>query len=152
VAGLVADGLRRGVIPAARIHYEYGDNELRLINAQRETLEEISHATGLDIRPPGGGGPGGALFQLLKGHVLRKDGAFHPGSSIHELGGARMGDHPASSVLNRFNQCWDSPNVFVTDGACFPSSGSQNTTLTIMALTARACDYAADEHRQGAFG
>ncbi len=64
-----------------------------------------------------------------------------PGSSIHEIGTARMGDDPSSSVLNPHNQCWDVKNLFVTDGSCFPSGGFQNPTLTMMALTVRACDY-----------
>jgi choline dehydrogenase-like flavoprotein len=139
-------------VPAARISYEYGDHERQLIAAQREALHEICHIAGLEIRPPGGSGVlNRTAFELLKGGVLRDDGAFIPGASVHELGGARMGRDARTSVLNRFNQCWDSPNLFVTDGACFVTSGSQNTTLTIMAITARACDYAVDELRRGAF-
>ncbi|MEM7572658.1 MAG: GMC family oxidoreductase [Bacteroidota bacterium] len=64
------------------------------------------------------------------------------GKSIHEMGTARMGHHPASSVLNAFNQMHAVPNIFVTDGACMTSSACQNPSLTYMALTARACDYA----------
>jgi choline dehydrogenase-like flavoprotein len=60
-----------------------------------------------------------------------------------------MGNDRRTSVLNRFNQCWDASNVFVTDGACFASAGTQNPTLTIMALTARACDYIATEMAAG---
>ncbi|HIC79486.1 MAG TPA: GMC family oxidoreductase [Kiloniellaceae bacterium] len=65
-----------------------------------------------------------------------------PGMAIHECGTARMGSTPESSVLDPFNQCWDAKGLYVTDGACFPSQGAQNPTLTIMALTARACDHA----------
>ena len=65
-----------------------------------------------------------------------------PGASIHECGTARMGSDPANSVLDPHNQCWDAQGLYVTDGACFPSQGSQNPTLTILALTARACDHA----------
>ena len=64
-----------------------------------------------------------------------------PGMAIHELGTARMGDDPKTSVLNAYNQLHDVPNVFVMDGACFPSSGCQNPTLTMMAVTVRACDH-----------
>jgi choline dehydrogenase-like flavoprotein len=67
-----------------------------------------------------------------------------PGSSAHEMGTARMGSDPATSVLNAHNQAWDVPNLFVTDAASFPSSGHRNPTLTIMALTVRACGYLAD--------
>ena len=69
------------------------------------------------------------------------------GAAIHECGGARMGDDPAKSVLNAYNQCWDVKNLFVTDGSCFPSSGTVGPALTIMALTARACDYIAKEYK-----
>ncbi|MEC4089189.1 GMC family oxidoreductase [Pseudoalteromonas rubra] len=68
-----------------------------------------------------------------------------PGSGIHELGTARMGKDPKDSVLNGFNQSHDIPNLFVTDGASFCSSAVQNPSLTFMALTVRAVDYAAKE-------
>lgn len=72
------------------------------------------------------------------------------GAAIHECGGARMGTDPATSVLNQFNQSWDVPNLFVTDASCYVSNGMVGPTLTIMALTARACEYIAKEHAQGA--
>ena len=65
-----------------------------------------------------------------------------PGLAIHECGTARMGEDPRHSVLDPNNQCWDAKGLYVTDGACFPSQGSQHPTLTIMALTARACHHA----------
>jgi choline dehydrogenase-like flavoprotein len=68
-----------------------------------------------------------------------------PGLAIHELGTARMGRDPKTSVLNGFNQSHDIPNLFVTDGASFCSSAVQNPSLTFMALTARAVDYAVKE-------
>jgi choline dehydrogenase-like flavoprotein len=64
---------------------------------------------------------------------------------IHEMGTARMGTSPKNSVLNRNNQVWDAPNVFVTDGACMTSAGAVNPSLTYMALTARAADFAVGE-------
>jgi choline dehydrogenase-like flavoprotein len=64
-----------------------------------------------------------------------------PGSAIHECGTARMGTSPATSVLDPNNQCWDAQGLYVTDAASFPSQGLQNPTLTILALTARACDH-----------
>jgi choline dehydrogenase-like flavoprotein len=63
-----------------------------------------------------------------------------PGMAIHEVGTARMGSDPKKSVLNPFNQTHDITNLFVVDGACFVSSGCQNPTLTMMAITVRACD------------
>lgn len=71
------------------------------------------------------------------------------GQGIHEMGTARMGRDPKSSVLNSHNQVWDAPNVFITDGACMVSSACQNPSLTYMALTARAADYAVQELKKG---
>ena len=68
---------------------------------------------------------------------------------FHLLGTCRMGNDPKTAVLNRFNQCWDAKNVFVTDGAAFVSSACQNPTLTILALTMRASEYIADEYKRG---
>ncbi len=73
------------------------------------------------------------------------DRGYAPGMGIHEMGTARMGTDPKNSVLNRWNQVWDAPNVFVTDGASMTSGGCQNPSLTYMALTARAVDHAVDE-------
>jgi choline dehydrogenase-like flavoprotein len=73
------------------------------------------------------------------------DREYFPGMGIHEMGTARMGRDPKTSVLNRWNQVWDAPNVFVTDGACMVSAACQNPSLTYMALTARAADYAVNE-------
>lgn len=73
------------------------------------------------------------------------DNEYFPGMGIHEMGTARMGRSPKSSVLNAHNQVWDAPNVFVTDGACMTSAGCQNPSLTYMALTARAADHAVGE-------
>ena len=71
-----------------------------------------------------------------------------PGLGIHEMGTARMGRDPKTSVLNKWNQVHGSPNVFVTDGASMTSSACQNPSLTYMALTARAANYAAEELRK----
>lgn len=65
-----------------------------------------------------------------------------PGLEVHDMGGVRMGDDPKTSMLNKFNQLHACFNVFVTDGACMTSGGNQNPSLTFMALTARAADYA----------
>ena len=77
------------------------------------------------------------------------DSGYAPGMGIHEMGTARMGRDPRTSVLNEFNQVWDAPNVFVTDGACMTSSSCVNPSLTYMALTARAADYAVQELKKG---
>jgi choline dehydrogenase-like flavoprotein len=78
-------------------------------------------------------------------NVRTYDNGYFPGMGIHEMGTARMGRDPRTSVLNRWNQVWDAPNVFVTDGSCMTSSACQNPSLTYMALTARAADYAVNE-------
>jgi glucoside 3-dehydrogenase (cytochrome c) catalytic subunit len=77
--------------------------------------------------------------------VAMFDNECFPGMGIHEMGTARMGRDPKTSVLNQWNQVWDAPNVFVTDGSCMVSSACQNPSLTYMALTARAVDHAVNE-------
>jgi choline dehydrogenase-like flavoprotein len=67
-----------------------------------------------------------------------------PGKAIHEMGTARMGRDPRTSVLNTHNQAHDVPNLFITDGACMTSSACQNPSITYMALTARAASHAVD--------
>lgn len=78
-------------------------------------------------------------------NITTWDKDYAIGQGIHEMGAARMGRDPVTSVLNSHNQVWDAPNVFVTDGACMVSSGCQNPSLSYMALTARAADYAVAE-------
>jgi choline dehydrogenase-like flavoprotein len=73
----------------------------------------------------------------------------NPGIAIHEVGTARMGHDPKTSVLNKYNQCHDVDNLFVTDGASFCSSAVQNPSLTFMALTVRAVDYTAEQLKHG---
>jgi choline dehydrogenase-like flavoprotein len=78
-------------------------------------------------------------------NIKAEDTKSPPGSDIHEMGGVRMGHDPRTSLLNKWNQLHHCKNVFVTDGACMTSTGSQNPTLTYMAITARAANYAIDE-------
>jgi choline dehydrogenase-like flavoprotein len=68
-----------------------------------------------------------------------------PGNDIHEMGGCRMGKDPKTSLLNKWSQFHNVPNVFVTDGACMTSVGNQNPSLTFMAMTARAANHAVEE-------
>ena len=77
------------------------------------------------------------------------DTGYAPGMGIHEMGTARMGKDPKSSVLNGNNQVWDALNVFVTDGASMASASCVNPSLTYMALTARAADFAVAELKKG---
>jgi choline dehydrogenase-like flavoprotein len=117
-------------IPVLKIHIEYSDNEREMARDAAQTSEEILRAAGAEVVSTGG--------QLTA-----------PGRIIHELGTARMGDDPKTSVLNKYNQMHDVKNVFVTDGAAFVSSANQNPTLTILALTLRACEYMTDEFKRG---
>ena len=71
------------------------------------------------------------------------------GLGIHEMGTARMGKDPNTSVLNQFNQAHDVRNLFITDGACMASGGCQNPSLTYMAMSARGAHYAAQFLREG---
>jgi choline dehydrogenase-like flavoprotein len=91
----------------------------------------------------------GDMAEMLTAAGVKDVKAFDqecfPGMGIHEMGTARMGRDPKSSVLNKWNQVWDAPNVFVTDGSCMASTACQNPSLTYMALTARAADHAVGE-------
>ena len=82
-------------------------------------------------------------------NVKGNDGDYGLGMGIHEMGTARMGRDAKTSVLNEHNQVWDCKNVFVTDGACMTSAACQNPSLTYMALTARAADFAVSELKKG---
>jgi choline dehydrogenase-like flavoprotein len=82
-------------------------------------------------------------------NVQGYENEYFPGMGIHEMGTARMGRDPLTSVLNRHNQVWDALNIFVTDGACMTSASCVNPSLTYMALTARAASFAVDELKKG---
>ena len=118
-------------IPALHIHASYGENEHNMAKAMRDHLGEIMDALKLEERNS------------------PRDELNIFGKNIHECGTARMGKDPKTSVLNTYNQAHDVKNVFVTDGACFVTQGCWEPTLTIMAISVRAADYIADEHRKG---
>ena len=82
-------------------------------------------------------------------NITEIDGDYAPGLGIHEMGAARMGRDPKTSVLNAHNQMWECPNVFVTDGAAMTSAACVNPSLTYMALTARAAAFAVEAGRKG---
>jgi choline dehydrogenase-like flavoprotein len=83
-------------------------------------------------------------------NITTHDSKQAPGLDIHEMGGVRMGKDPKKSLLNKWNQMHQCPNVFVTDGACMASTSTQNPSLTFMAITARAANYAVDQLKKGA--
>jgi len=120
-----ADKRDRWGIPALRIQCAWSDNERAILKDASLTAAEMLEAAGAkDIEPYIEDNP--------------------PGLTIHEMGTARMGRDPRSSVLNAWNQAWDVPNLFVTDGACMASSANQNPSITYMALTARAVAHAVE--------
>ncbi len=133
-------------IPVARIECSHSEDDVNMVAHMRRRLPEIAAAGGLQVETNLDLGRGNVVFRMLRSRVFADYGAYWPGAAVHESGGARMGDKPDNSVLNSFCQCWDADNVFVTDGACFVSSGFQNHTLTMMALTARACRFIAHDY------
>jgi choline dehydrogenase-like flavoprotein len=117
-------------MPILEIDCEHRENELAMFDAIAADAEELMNAAGLtDIS-------------------VNQDKAA-PGLMIHEMGTARMGHDPKTSVLNKFNQAHDVPNLFVTDGSAMTSSACQNPSLTYMALTARAAAAAVEMLQEG---
>ncbi len=112
------------------IDAEIKENELKMRKDMMEDAKEMLENSGLK-------------------DVKTFDNGYALGQGIHEMGTARMGLDPKTSVLNKFNQVWDAPNVFVTDGAAMTSAACQNPSLTYMALTARAVDHAVSELKKG---
>jgi choline dehydrogenase-like flavoprotein len=113
-------------LPVLKIDCATGENEARMRKDMMADMAEMLEA-------------GGAR------NVKTYDGGYFPGMGIHEMGTARMGRDPKTSVLNANNQVWDAPNVFVTDGSGMTSASCVNPSLTYMALTARAADFAVNE-------
>jgi len=112
------------------IDAEIKENELKMRKDMMEDAKEMLENSGLK-------------------EVKTFDNGYALGQGIHEMGTARMGLDPKTSVLNKFNQVWDAPNVYVTDGAAMTSAACQNPSLTYMALTARAVDHAVSELKKG---
>jgi choline dehydrogenase-like flavoprotein len=117
-------------MPVLRFHYRFGENEKHMAEDMLQTAQEMFEASG---------------FKILEssGKILTE------GWSIHEMGTARMGNDPKTSVLNQFQQSHDVKNLFVVDGAGFVSASCHNPTWTIMALCWRSCDYLADQLGKG---
>jgi choline dehydrogenase-like flavoprotein len=117
-------------LPVLMMDAELKENELKMRKAIKEDLVAMFEAAGVK-----------KINSWDNGHAI--------GHGIHEMGTARMGNDPKTSVLNGTNQVWDAKNVFVTDGACMTSSACQNPSLTYMAITARAADHAVSELKKG---
>jgi choline dehydrogenase-like flavoprotein len=118
-------------IPVLRINMSWSDNERAMIADMAESAAEMLEAAGAKNVQPW------SVSDRM------------PGMGIHEVGIARMGANPKTSVLNQFQQTHDIKNVFVMDGAGFTSSACQNPTLTIMALAVRSCEYLLGEMKRG---
>lgn len=115
-------------LPLVKVHFEYGANDLAMMEHMTKASEDILLKAGFE-------------------NVGSYRNSPPPGSAVHEMGTARMGNNPKTSVLNKYNQMHDVKNVFITDGSCMTSSGCQNPSLTYMALTARACSYAIEQFK-----
>jgi choline dehydrogenase-like flavoprotein len=116
-------------IPALRISMAHGKNEADLMRDAGASAAEMLEAAGAK-------------------NIRLTTGVEMPGMAIHEVGTARMGNDPKKSVLNSFCQSHDVNNLLVTDGSCFVSSACQNPTLTMMAITVRACDHLVESFRR----
>ena len=117
-------------LPIVNIDFSFRENEHNMMKDIQATCGEMLSKAGFKN------------IDMFKYHMA-------PGSTIHEMGTARMGRDAKTSVLNGNNQLHEVKNVFVTDGSCMASSACQNPSLTYMALTARACDYAVSEMKKG---
>jgi choline dehydrogenase-like flavoprotein len=113
-------------IPQLTISCEWSENDDKMVQDYIEQSKEMFEKAGFI-------------------NIQANDTKTPPGADIHEMGGVRMGHDPKTSLLNKWNQLHACKNVFVTDGACMTSTGTQNPTLTFMAITARAANYAVDE-------
>ncbi len=126
-------------IPVARVTLTHSDNERAMVHDMNESLRDVSRTFGLPDDLLGKEGLISKLAYKVAGPlVYTPEGALIPGSSIHETGGACMGDDPKRHVTDRHNRLHDASNVFVTDSASFPTNPFHNPGLTIMALSARA--------------
>jgi choline dehydrogenase-like flavoprotein len=117
-------------VPVLRFDFKFGDNEKKMAADMANTAREIFEEAGIEV-------------------VDHDRNILTEGWSIHELGTARMGNDPRTSVLNPHQQSHDVKNLFVVDGSSHVSASCQNPTWTIMALAWRSCDYLADELRKG---
>jgi choline dehydrogenase-like flavoprotein len=117
-------------LPVLTMDCEIRDNEKKMRLDMANDAAEMLEASGMK-------------------NVKTYDNGYSMGQGIHEMGTARMGRDPKTSVVNSHNQVWDAQNVFVTDGACMASSSCVNPSLTYMAMTARAANFAAEELKKG---
>ncbi len=121
-------------LPTVTFDVEFKENETKMRKDMQEQAVKMLKAAG---------------YKNVRGYDNAR--SYFPGLGIHEMGTARMGKDPKTSVLNAFNQIHTVKNVYVTDGACMTSSACQNPSLTYMALTARAANHAVEQLKNNAF-
>jgi choline dehydrogenase-like flavoprotein len=124
-------------IPVLRFHFAWSDNEIKMAKDMQETFRAIVEEAG------------GTFYSRATPEGKSPYGISDGGEIIHELGTARMGDDPKTSVLNKNCQAHDVKNLFIADGACFVSGPEKNPTLSIMALSWRTSEYLLDQARKG---
>jgi choline dehydrogenase-like flavoprotein len=124
-------------IPVLRFHFAWSDNEIKMAKDMQETFRAIVEEAG------------GTFYSKATPEGKSPYGISEGGEIIHELGTARMGDDPKTSVLNKNCQAHDVKNLFVGDGACFVSGPEKNPTLSIMALSWRTSEYLLDQAKKG---
>jgi len=128
------DVVDRWGIPVLNFHFKWGEEEILMARHMQETFQEIVRTLGGEV--------------IRSAGPEERWGISRGGECIHEIGGARMGDDPKTSVLNPHCQAWDCKNLFVTDGAPFLNNSDKNPTLTIMALAWRTSEYITDQVRK----
>jgi choline dehydrogenase-like flavoprotein len=139
------DALDAWGMPTLRIDVRWRENEEHMAERiQRDLRAMVAAAGGRVVTTTGSAGP---VARHFAERVLRAGSI--PGAYVHEVGGARMGASPHDSVVSPYCQLWEAKNVFITDGACWPTAGWQNPTLTMMAITARSCSFIVDSFARG---
>ena len=129
-------------IPIPHISIVWRDNEKRMFQEMNRIIKLLINSGNGNILPVDEILHIPFAKQILNKSVALKDDAPPPGYYIHEVGGAPMGNNKKRSVVDNFNRLWECKNVLVVDGACWPTSSWQSPTLTMMAITKRACEKA----------
>jgi len=126
-------------VPIPHIECKWGENETAMVSHMQSTIKKAIQAAGGTMLPLKDLIKLSVLEPLLEGALALSETSPPPGYYVHEVGGAAMGESEEFSVLDRWNRLWRCPNVLVVDGACWPTSAWQSPTLTMMAITRRAC-------------
>ena len=126
-------------IPIPEIDFEWGDNEQKMIDHMKYTMNKAIQASGGTVKKVQDIVNIPFLNFISKKAIFLSEDTPPPGYYIHEVGGAPMGKLESESVLDKWNRLWRCKNVFVVDGSCWPTSSWQSPTLTMMAICRRAC-------------